>query len=222
MVGATGQVGGLVVEQALAAGHEVTAFVRRPDGLPPASAGFTPVLGSVVTDRDAFARAVVGHDAVVSAVGNQLLVRDRRRSAGGGRTAIVAAAHEVMVSGMHQQSVPRLVTMLAYGSGSTRAFAPPAVRLLGATLLRANYADLGAAEQVVTASGLAWTVCFVGILADGSATGRAVVSTSLRRPSRYRVARADLAAVLLSSATGQAHIGHGVVVGGPGRPRGEE
>lgn len=66
--GATGGVGQYVVQMAVAAGHDVTAFVRTPEKL-------TTKDGVTIIQGDAFdpatvAQAIIGHDAVVSCVGS--------------------------------------------------------------------------------------------------------------------------------------------------------
>jgi putative NADH-flavin reductase len=61
--GASGRTGRKVVEQALARGHAVTAFVRDSSGLD--GAGATVVEGNA-QDPDAVGRAVAGNDAVIS------------------------------------------------------------------------------------------------------------------------------------------------------------
>lgn len=60
ITGASGFLGRTVVEHALAAGHEVRTFQRRPSGVP----GASDVLGSV-TDPGDVDRAMGGRDAVV-------------------------------------------------------------------------------------------------------------------------------------------------------------
>src|SRR5438093_10326483 len=89
VLGATGGTGRLVVDQALAAGHTVTALVRSPEKLATATSqpNLRVVTGSA-TDPKSVAGAMKGADAVISTLG------------GGGSviadptTAIVAAAHE--------------------------------------------------------------------------------------------------------------------------------
>jgi uncharacterized protein YbjT (DUF2867 family) len=66
--GASGRTGRLLVEQALAAGHAVTAFVRDPARLPVTHARLRVVRGDV-RDPQRVAEAVAGQDAVLSALG---------------------------------------------------------------------------------------------------------------------------------------------------------
>jgi putative NADH-flavin reductase len=66
--GASGPLGRAITEAALAAGHQVTAFVRTPGRL-----GGHPALSEMtgdVLDAESVAAAVPGHDAVISALGH--------------------------------------------------------------------------------------------------------------------------------------------------------
>ena len=69
--GASGNIGRLVVEQLLAAGHTVTAYVRNAAKLTVAHPNFRVVVGEL-DDASAVARAITGADAVISALGPTL------------------------------------------------------------------------------------------------------------------------------------------------------
>ena len=68
VLGATGGTGRLVVEQALAAGHTVTALVRSPEGLTLRDPNLH-VLAGRATDPSAVVRALDGADALISTLG---------------------------------------------------------------------------------------------------------------------------------------------------------
>lgn len=67
LFGATGRVGGRILEYALADGHAVRALVREASSLPP-QAGLVIVPGDVL-DPAAVARTLTGADAVLSTLG---------------------------------------------------------------------------------------------------------------------------------------------------------
>ena len=67
VVGATGNVGTRIVNEALGRGHEVTAIARGAARLPPRP-GLTPVEGDAHNPGH-LAGLLHGHDVVVSAVG---------------------------------------------------------------------------------------------------------------------------------------------------------
>lgn len=67
VLGATGRIGREIVDAAIASGHEVTAFVRSPAKIEPRD--HLRVVGGDPKDPEAMARAMSGHDAVLSAIG---------------------------------------------------------------------------------------------------------------------------------------------------------
>src|SRR5438552_5559197 len=69
--GATGNIGRHVVDQLLADGHTVTAYVRNQSKVTTTRANLRVVEGDL-TDDDAIARAVDGASAVISALGPNL------------------------------------------------------------------------------------------------------------------------------------------------------
>jgi putative NADH-flavin reductase len=66
--GASGNVGSLIVEEALARGHEVVGVSRNPESLQIDNAHFSSARGDV-TDPDSIVTTVRGADAVIIAVG---------------------------------------------------------------------------------------------------------------------------------------------------------
>ena len=68
--GATGGTGHQIVTQALAQGHTVTAFVRRPEAVTTQHANLSIVQGDIL-DAAAVAAALAGHDVVLSALGTR-------------------------------------------------------------------------------------------------------------------------------------------------------
>lgn len=68
VIGAAGKTGRAVVEQAVAAGHQVTAFVQKADEYK--GTNIRLVEGDA-TDRVAMDKAVVGQDAVLDTIGGK-------------------------------------------------------------------------------------------------------------------------------------------------------
>lgn len=68
LLGATGLLGHNVLQRLLAAGHEVTALVRRADGIRRTDGGWHTVEGSLL-DYDTLCRAAEGCEAVVNCAG---------------------------------------------------------------------------------------------------------------------------------------------------------
>jgi uncharacterized protein YbjT (DUF2867 family) len=70
--GATGAIGSLTVNELLANGHTVTAYVRNPQKIPPAWGDRLHVIIGEMSDAASIDRAVAGADVVVSALGPSL------------------------------------------------------------------------------------------------------------------------------------------------------
>lgn len=210
VAGANGGTGRAVLRQALAADHEVTAVARRADRLPE-HPRLTVRLLDVVEDVDAVSREAEGHDAIVSTLGNRLMIRHGRAP------KILAPAHRTLARAAVHAGVSRVVTMLSYGSAATTAHAPPAVRLLAGTLLRTDFRDLGAADAALTSTALAWTILHFGALTDGPHTGRWHISHRLSRPTRYRISRTDVADALLTAVHTPALERRRAVLSGPSK-----
>ena len=119
VIGATGGTGRALVEQGLARGHDVTAFVRNPAGLPVQHQRLVVARGDVL-DPASVEAAVRGQDAVLCALGHKRWFYPNRILSDGTRNLIGA---------MESQGVRRLVCETALGIGDTwgrmPAFRPP-------------------------------------------------------------------------------------------------
>jgi putative NADH-flavin reductase len=191
--GASGGTGHWLVEQALAAGHTVTAVVRDPARLPVRHDRLKLVAADVL-DPEAITPAVADADAVVSALGP----RSSRN-----RSSITSAGMASILKAMRTAGSSRLVVVSAAPVASDDHGTTLPYRLLVKPLLRALlgglYADLAVMEETVRRSGLAWTILRPSQLTDGPRTGsyRQATDANLRRG--YRISRADLADAILAA-----------------------
>ena len=185
VLGASGATGRLVVDQALAAGHTVTALVRSPGKLTRAHSNLR-VLEGQATDTSAVSKALDGADAVISTLGGKPpVISDSTR-------AIVAAARVTGVS--------RVVVLSTFAAERDRLDAP--TRLLTGIGMSAMLKDKGAGEEMLRRSDLDWTIVYASILSDGPATGSvAVVGDGAKRSMSEKISRADVAAWLVQAAT---------------------
>jgi len=186
--GATGGTGRHILAQALAAGHEVTAFARNPEALE-ARPGLAVVAGST-NDPRAVERAVAGREAVLCALGGSPW---RRRE----RVCSNAVSH--ITRAMEEHGVRRIVAVSTFGAGDTRPQVGRLARvLLFGCVLRSEVADKEAMEARLSTSALDWTVVRVGMLTDGPARGawRAADDGSIL--GMGRITRADVAAFMLA------------------------
>jgi putative NADH-flavin reductase len=201
ILGATGGTGRQLVAQALTAQHEVTAFVRDPTNLPPGP--IRTVVGDIVRDATRLDDAMVGQDAVISALG----VGQSFKPAG-----LIAQAAPRVVAAMQRAGVRRLIFTSAFGVGSTWPDTPLLPRLFIRTLLRQVYADKAAGEAAILQSALDWTMVHPAGLTNGPRTGRARVAEHLPLRGFPTVSRADVAAVALQLIDDEAAIRKSLLV----------
>jgi len=190
VLGAAGRTGRHAVDSALAAGHAVTAYVRRPEAIDLRHERLTVVRGDVL-DAGAVAGAMAGRDAVVSALGVK----------GRGPTTVFSAGMANVLAAMAAHGVRRVVAISTVGL-DPEVEAPLLQRLVAnlivARVLRNLYQDQARMEEVLAGSDTDWTVVRAPLLTDRPASGnyRVAVGGRLRRPER--IGRADLAAYLVS------------------------
>lgn len=190
--GASGGTGGHLVEQALRAGHEVTAVVRKASRMGTSSAGGLEVVTADVMDSAAISHALSGRDAVLSALGPTEK----------GPTRVCRDATASIMTAMRKEHVARL--LVVSNSGNYTEGDGAAVRLLVKPmlrrLLRHAYADMDAMEDAVRRSALDWTIVRPPQLTDKPHTGNIHSSVDGNVRGRFRISRADLAAYLLRAA----------------------
>jgi putative NADH-flavin reductase len=193
---ATGGIGRQALEQAVAAGHDVTAVVRNPKKL----SGEVRILTAdlAAPDPAALKSAVEGADAVLSGLG--------RRSASD--VGIASRGTRAIVAAMQATDVRRIVVVSAApistvpspgrpkpprhdpGEGFfVRNLLSPLIK----TALRSTYADLALMEDILRDSDLDWTALRPPRLTDKPLTGtyRTAYGQNLRRG--LLISRADVA-----------------------------
>jgi putative NADH-flavin reductase len=197
---ATGGIGRQMLEQAVAAGHHVTAVVRDPSKM----SGEVPIVAAdlAAPDPAALESAVEGADAVLSGLG------PRSPSEAG----IAWRGTRAIVQAMRAADVRRIVVVSAAPIATVPSPGRPAppkhdpgdgffMRNLfshvAKTALRKNYADLALMEDLLRDSGLEWTVVRPPKLTDKPLTGtyRTAIGQNLRRG--WSVPRADVAHLML-------------------------
>lgn len=206
--GSTGATGRQVVARALAAGHEVTAFVRDPAKAPPAREGLTVAVGQVTSDQAAVTAAVAGADAVVSALGAERSWRGLRAP------AVMAEATPRVIAAMREAEVARVVWLSGLGVGGTLAEVPAVPRLAYRALLRRVYADKAAGERLLRRSELDWTLVYPVMMTNGAATGRYRHGERLDLRGVPTVTRADVADFMLGRLTAGDYLHKIAVVAG--------
>ncbi|MDT7598362.1 MAG: hypothetical protein QOK26_439 [Pseudonocardiales bacterium] len=200
IVAATGGIGRHLLEQALAAGHEVTAVVRNPSRLSTPARVVTADLA--VSGSAALETAVAGADAVLSGLG-------ARSTAD---TGVAERGTRAVTEAMRATGVRRIVVVSAAPIGTVASPGRPhppkydpgdgfAMRYLFGPLvkaaLRGHYADLARMEDVLRDGDLDWTAVRPPRLTDKALTGSYRTAPGRNLPGGVRISRADVAHLML-------------------------
>lgn len=177
--GATGGTGQHLVEQALAAGHDVTVFARRGGVMSRAR-----VITGDVLDHATVAEAVAGHDAVLSALGTRPWKH----------VDICSNGIAAIIPAMQRAGVKRVIAMSSQGVGDSKL---GTLGTLGASLLLGkSFRDKHAMEVRLADSDLAWIVVRPGMLVNANARG-AWRCDDEGAIAGGKICRADVAAFML-------------------------
>lgn len=198
--GANGATGRLVVDEALAAGHRVSAFVRAVRA--PFPHDVRVIVGDA-TDMASVRAAMPGHDAAICALGVRKALRSGR---------LIERSLFEIVAAMELADTNRLVVMSALGVGATVTQAPPVPRFLYRALLGDIFADKARGERTVEASVLDWTIVHPPLLTDGPLTGAYRAGETLELTGFPKISRADVAHFLVEALGSRAWSGKHVVV----------
>lgn len=148
VLGGTGRVGRLVVEEALKRGHQVTVLVRSPEKLGAAAAAVKPVRGDAL-DPGAVVSAVTSQDAVLYVLGAGTV-----RS-----TTLFSKSTRIVLDAMKREGVGRLVCVTGVGAGDTKGHGGFLYdRILYPLFTKGIYVDKDRQETLIRESGTDWTI----------------------------------------------------------------
>jgi putative NADH-flavin reductase len=196
--GGTGKIGALVLERALAAGHDVQALARDPARLPHGKARMAAVVGDVL-DPDAVDRTVTGAAGVLALFGHVK----------GSAPMLQTDGTRTIVEAMKRHGVHRIVSLSGGALGDASADQPKLADklIVGAMKLLARQvlADAQGHLNVLKASGLEWTVVRAPRVQDTPALGTYRVG-HVGVGTSTSISRADLADFILSQVDDRRYI----------------
>ena len=195
LFGASGNIGHHVLDQLLAAGHDVTAYVRNPAKLDRANPTLTIVTGEL-HDAAAIAKAVEGADAVISALGPTL-----KRSATG--TPVTEGTRHI-VAAMQAAGVRRYIGLATPAMADQRdrpTLKGKVLRLMPRLAMPNALAEIDGMAAAVTDSGLDWTIARITNPTDKPAKGTTRAGFLGRDGVGMAMTRADIATFLVNQLT---------------------
>jgi len=187
--GATGETGRQLVEQALAAGYQVVAYVRNPSKLNTKQKNLTIVQGELA-DQAIIERAVSAADAVISVLGPR----------GGSKGKPITRGMQNIIEAMKKQGVRRLIissTLSAKDPNDLPDFKAKALVNLVKLTMHAAYEEIVSVADTVRKSDLDWTIVRLTTLNNNPKSGKVRVGYLGKGEVGLRISRADLAEFML-------------------------
>jgi len=189
--GAAGGTGRILVEQALAKGHEVTAFDRHPAALTIRHPKLSLVQGDVF-DASQVEAAISGQDVVICVLGLKP----------GTTVPVCSTGTKHIVAAMQKLGVRRFICQSSFTVAALDGEWREAPRILPLILpffpkVKATFADQVKQEQFVRQSDLDWTIVRPARLTNSPRTGTYKAGDPLKIGLNSKISRADVADFLL-------------------------
>jgi putative NADH-flavin reductase len=191
--GASGKTGEILVNEALASGHQVCAYVRSNTSIQLVHPNLNVVVGQL-NETDKLQSAMDGSDACISTLGGGSLFQHNPE---------VVAGIANIVQVMEALDVKRLIYMSSIGAGESRNLMPQPFRFIVAdVLLRVPLADHMTNEKRIMQSKLEWTIVRPGGLTNGPVTGKIKHGTeNVPMKGSQSISRSNVAHFILEQLT---------------------
>jgi len=191
--GANGKTGLLLVEQALAKGYQVVAYVRRPESISIENPKLKIIIGNL-DETLKMKDAITGADACVSTLGSGSLTKHSPETMKGIKN---------IISIMEVVKVHRFIYLSSLGAGESIYLIPQPLRfILSNVFLRIPLADHNSNEKLIMNSKLQWTVIRPGGLTDGQITGNLKNGTDdIKLKKISGISRANVASFIINQLT---------------------
>ena len=190
--GASGRIGGEIMRQGAAAGHDMTAVVRSGSAVTDLPTDARVIAVDAIDTPDQLAPAVDGRDAVLSGLGPRA-----RRDAG-----ITTPMTRSILGAMDRADVRRILAVSAAPVGrphpKDRLFTKRVVWPLLKGMLRPLYADLRDMEEALARIDTEWTAIRPPRLVNRDVTGRYRTAIDENISHGTTISRADVAHAMLA------------------------
>jgi putative NADH-flavin reductase len=195
IIGATGATGKILMREALAQGHQLTALARNPSALVPEDYRLRVLQGNAL-DVSSVEAAVAGQDAVLVALGT----RSSRP------TTLFSESTHNLIGAMDKHGVRRLVCITGVGVGDSKGHVGFLYdRIIRPLVVRNVYEDKERQEEAIEQSDLEWVIVRPAQLTDEPAKGEYKVYLK-GSYTATKISRADVAAFMLAQLTDDTYV----------------
>jgi putative NADH-flavin reductase len=195
IIGATGATGQILMAEALAQSHEVTALARDPSAVASEDPRLRVLQGNAL-DASSVEAAVAGQDAVLPALGTRS-VRP---------TTLFSESAQNVIGAMNKHGVRRLVCITGVGAGDSKGHVGFLYdRIMLPFVVKNVYEDKTRQEEAIKQSDLDWVIVRPARLTDEPAKGeyRVFLGGSY---TATKISRADVAAFMLAQLTDDTYV----------------
>jgi putative NADH-flavin reductase len=195
ILGATGATGQILMREALAQDHEVTALARDPSAVAPEDPRLRVLQGNAL-DVSSVEAAVAGQDAVLSALGTRS-VRP---------TTLFSESTQNLISAMNKHGVRRLVCLTGVGAGDSKGHVGFLYdRIMLPFVVKNIYEDKTRQEEAIKQSDLDWVIVRPARLTDEPAKGEYNVFLGGSYTAKT-ISRADVVSFMLAQLTHDTYV----------------
>jgi putative NADH-flavin reductase len=196
VLGATGGIGQEIVRQAAERNHQVTAFVRAPEGLKSIGARFGVIQGDPLSTTE-LESALEDQDAILSGFGPRVPIAKTD-------STLLHRFGVAMSDAMRKVEIRRAV-IVSTAFLFKDSIIPP-TNLVGRLFFPNMVADASEMESFFQKSGLDWTLVRPPRLTNGSRRGRFRVREGHLPGFGFMISRADVAAFMIKVAENRTFI----------------
>jgi putative NADH-flavin reductase len=200
--GASGKTGSLLVDYALTSGHNVIAYVRKPESIKSDHPNLKVVAG-YLSEKDKLKSVISGSDACISTLGGASLTKHSHE---------IIKGIDNIVSIMEEEKVKRFIYLSSFGAGDSRKYMPQPIRFLIAdVMLHVPLADHNTNENRINQSQLNWTIVRPGGLTNGAKTDNLKHGCEMTKiKGSLSISRSNVAAFLLNQVTNKDYVNKNV------------
>ncbi|WP_213270615.1 NAD(P)H-binding protein [Hyphomonas sp.] len=195
IIGASSGIGLATTRLALERGHSVVAFARSAGQIALQHARLRKLVGNA-RKTDDVRLALAGVDAVIQTLGVPANTRMIT-----GPVDLFSTATTTLLPLMKELGIRRLISVTGFGAGESRSSIAPLQRLGFNLVFGRAYGDKDLQEQLITQSGLDWTIVRPGVLINTRKVGRYRVLVSQQNWRNGIVSRSDVADFLVRQLT---------------------
>jgi putative NADH-flavin reductase len=196
VLGATGGIGQEIVRQAAERNHQVTAFVRSPEGLKSIGARFEVIQGDPLSSGE-LARAIEDQDAILSGFGPRVPIAKTD-------STLLHRFGVALSEAMRKVGIRRAI-IVSTAFLFKDAIIPP-TNLVGRLFFPNMVADASEMESFFQKSGLDWTLVRPPRLTNQPRRNRYRVREGHLPGFGFTISRADVAAFMIKAAENRAFV----------------